>query len=87
MHGGESTEGLIDEAIRHSVTKMSHIHFVANEDYRRRVIQLGEQPDQVFTVGGLGLDNIERLKLLDRTSLEEEMSFKFSKKNRNKTIL
>ena len=81
LHGGESTEGSIDEAIRHSVTKMSHIHFVANEDYRRRVIQLGEQPDQVFTVGGLGLDNIERLKLLGRTSLEEEINFKLSKKN------
>ena len=55
LHGGETTEGAFDEAIRHSITKMSHLHFVAAEDYRNRVIQLGEQPKRVFLVGGLGL--------------------------------
>lgn len=58
LHGGEATEGLIDEAIRHSVTKMAHFHFVAAEPYRRRVIQLGEVPERVFWVGAPGLDNI-----------------------------
>jgi GDP/UDP-N,N'-diacetylbacillosamine 2-epimerase (hydrolysing) len=66
LHGGEATEGLIDEPIRHGITKMSHLHFVAAEEYRRRVIQLGEQPDRVFNFGGLGIDNILRLKLLTR---------------------
>lgn len=75
LHGGEATEGLIDEAIRHSVTKMSHLHFVATDEYRRRVIQLGEQPARVFTVGGLGIDNIRRLKLLDRAALEASLGF------------
>lgn len=75
LHGGEATEGLIDEAIRHSITKMSHLHFVATDEYRRRVIQLGEQPERVFTVGGLGIDNIRRLKLLDRPALEASLGF------------
>lgn len=75
VHGGEATEGLIDEAIRHSVTKMSHLHFVAAEEYRRRVIQLGERPDRVFLVGGLGIDNIKRIPLLNRASLEEALGF------------
>src|SRR5271156_550862 len=57
-HGGETTEGAFDEALRHSITKMSHLHFVAAEAYRRRVIQLGEDPERVFLVGGLGLDNV-----------------------------
>ena len=70
LHGGEATEGLIDEPIRHSVTKMAHLHFVAAEEYKKRVIQLGEQPDRVFNVGGLGIDNILKLRLLDRTKLE-----------------
>lgn len=81
LHGGEATEGLIDEAIRHSITKMSHLHFVAAEQYRQRVIQLGEQPERVFLVGGLGIDNIKRLKLLDRAALEASLDFKLSKKN------
>jgi GDP/UDP-N,N'-diacetylbacillosamine 2-epimerase (hydrolysing) len=58
LHGGEATEGLIDEAIRHAVTKMSHLHFVSAERYRRRVIQLGEDPARVFTVGAFGLDAV-----------------------------
>ena len=81
LHGGESTEGLIDEAIRHSITKMSHLHFVAAEDYKQRVIQLGEQPEHVFLVGGLGIDNIERLQLLEKNTLETDLGFKFDKKN------
>ncbi|MFZ4646221.1 MAG: UDP-N-acetylglucosamine 2-epimerase [Gemmataceae bacterium] len=81
VHGGETTEGAFDEAIRHSITKMSHWHFVAAEEYRKRVIQLGEHPDRVFLVGGLGVDNIKRLKLLDRRVLEETLGFKFGSKN------
>ncbi len=79
--GGEKTEGLIDEPIRHSITKMSHLHFVGAEEYRQRVIQLGEQPDTVFLVGGLGIDNIKRLKLLDRAELEASLGFKLGQKN------
>ena len=81
LHGGEATEGLIDEAIRHSITKMSHLHFVAAEEYRQRVIQLGEQPDQVFLVGGLGADNISRLKLLDREALQQSLGFELGQKS------
>lgn len=81
LHGGETTEGAFDEAIRHSITKMSHLHFVAAEDYRRRVIQLGEQPERVFLVGGLGIDAIQRIKLLDRTALETSLNFKLGRKN------
>ena len=81
LHGGEATEGAFDEAIRHSITKMSHLHFVAAEAYRQRVIQLGEQPDRVFLVGGLGIDNIKRLKLLDRAELELALGFQLGRKN------
>ena len=73
--------GLIDESIRHSITKMAHFHFVAAEDYRRRVIQLGEQPENVFHVGGMGIDNILRLELLNRSQLEEELDFTLQKRN------
>jgi len=81
LHGGETTEGAFDEAMRHSITKMSHLHFVAAEEYRRRVIQLGEQPERVFLVGGLGIDAIKRIKLLDREALEESLGFKFGPRN------
>lgn len=81
LHGGETTEGAFDEALRHSITKMSHLHFVAVEEYRQRVIQLGEQPDRVFLVGGLGIDNIKRLQLLDRAELEASLDFKLGQKN------
>jgi GDP/UDP-N,N'-diacetylbacillosamine 2-epimerase (hydrolysing) len=81
LHGGETTEGAFDEAIRHSITKMSHLHFVAAEDYARRVIQLGESPDRVFLVGGLGIDAIQRIQLLDRAALEKSLAFKLGKKN------
>jgi GDP/UDP-N,N'-diacetylbacillosamine 2-epimerase (hydrolysing) len=81
LHGGESTEGVIDEPIRHSITKMAHLHFVAADEYRHRVIQLGEQPEHVFRVGGLGVDNILRLKLLNRDELEAALDFKLAGRN------
>ena len=81
LHGGEATEGAFDEAIRHSITKMSHLHFVATEEYQQRVIQLGENPELVFHVGGLGIDNIIRLKLLNREELEDSLDFKLGSKN------
>lgn len=81
LHGGETTEGAFDEAIRHSITKMSHLHFVAAEAYRERVIQLGEQPENVFCVGAPGLDNISNLQLLNRKDLEEALDFRFGKRN------
>lgn len=81
LHGGETTEGAFDEAIRHSITKMSHLHFVAAETYRRRVIQLGEHPDRVFLAGGLALDSIKRLPLLDRPALERALGVELGEKN------
>jgi GDP/UDP-N,N'-diacetylbacillosamine 2-epimerase (hydrolysing) len=81
LHGGERTEGAFDEALRHSITKMSHLHFVAAEAYRQRVIQLGEQPERVFLVGGLGVDSINRLKLLERAELEASLNFKLGQKS------
>jgi GDP/UDP-N,N'-diacetylbacillosamine 2-epimerase (hydrolysing) len=81
LHGGETTEGAFDEAIRHSITKMSHLHFVAAPEYARRVIQLGEHPERVFLVGGLGVDVIRQIKLLTREELEESLDFKFGRKN------
>ena len=81
LHGGEATEGLIDEPIRHSITKMSHLHFVAAEEYRKRVIQLGENPERVFLVGGLGIDNIKKLDLLDRSALETALDFELGSRN------
>lgn len=77
IHGGETTEGAVDEAVRHSITKMAHIHFTATEDYRNRVIQLGENPDRVFNFGTPGLDNLINLTLLDRNELEGLLNFKF----------
>ena len=81
LHGGEATEGLIDEPIRHSITKMSHLHFTATDEYRNRVIQLGEQPNRVFNVGGIGIENIKRLKLLSKEEFEKSINFKLNKKN------
>ncbi len=81
LHGGEATEGLIDEPIRHSITKMSHFHFTATNEYRNRVIQLGEQPDRVYNVGGLGVDSINKLKLLNKDNFEKAIGFNLGKKN------
>jgi len=75
IHGGEVTEGAIDESIRHSITKMSHLHFVATEEFRKRVIQLGEQPDRVFVTGAPGIDNIIKMRLLDRNELSNNLNF------------
>lgn len=80
IHGGETTEGAIDEAIRHSITKMSQIHFVSESEYRDRVIQLGENPESVFEVGAVGIDNIVRLKLLSLQDLEKQINFSLGKK-------
>lgn len=79
--GGEVTEGAFDDSIRHSITKMSHFHFTATEEYRKRVIQLGENPQQVFNVGSLGIDNIKRLKLSPKKVLEKELRFRFNRRN------
>lgn len=79
MCGGETTQGAIDEAVRHSITKMSHLHFAATEEYEKRIIQLGEQPDTVFNVGAPGIENIKRMKLLEKEELEEELNICFKK--------
>ena len=81
IHGGETTEGAYDESLRHSITKMSHLHFTSTEIYQNRVIQLGEQPKQVFNVGALGIDNIGRLQLLSRDEFEKSIDFKLNKRN------
>lgn len=81
LHGGETTEGAFDESIRHAITKMAQLHFVAAEPYRRRVIQLGEAPERVFLVGGLGIDAIRRLPLLDRAALEQSLDFRLGARN------
>ncbi|HWQ61627.1 MAG TPA: UDP-N-acetylglucosamine 2-epimerase [Negativicutes bacterium] len=81
IHGGEITEGAFDDAIRHALTKMAHLHFVAAEPYRRRVIQLGEDPARVFNFGAPGLDSIRKLTLLDRTELETALGFTFGPVN------
>ena len=81
IHGGEVTPNLIDEAIRHSISKMAHIHFAATETYERRLIQMGENPSMVFNVGGLGVDNIKNTNLLSKKEIESELDFKFYKKN------
>ena len=81
LHGGETTEGAFDEAIRHSITKMSHLHFTATEEYKKRVVQLGENPTRVFNVGGLGIDNIKKLELMRREDFEDTTDFKLGSKN------
>lgn len=79
IHGGETTEGAVDESFRHSITKMSQIHFPACKAYRQRVIQLGEQPDRVFDVGALGVENIRKISLIDREALEASLGFPLDK--------
>ena len=86
IHGGEVTEGAYDDSIRHSITKMSHLHFVAAQSYKKRVIQLGENPSSVYVVGGLGIDAISNTPLLDKSSLEKNLNFKFGRKNLLVTI-
>jgi GDP/UDP-N,N'-diacetylbacillosamine 2-epimerase (hydrolysing) len=75
LYGGETTEGLIDEAIRHSITKMSYLHFTSTESYRKRVIQMGEDPERVFNVGALGVENVLNIKLMSSKELETNLGF------------
>jgi UDP-hydrolysing UDP-N-acetyl-D-glucosamine 2-epimerase len=77
IHGGEITEGAVDDAIRHSITKMSHLHFTSAEEYRKRVIQMGEDPSRVFNVGAPGVENIRRTQLLTKSELEKTLNFDF----------
>ena len=76
LHGGETTEGAVDEAIRHSITKMSYLHFTSTEAYRQRVIQLGENPERVYNVGALGVENVLNQPLLPKEKLGEELGVK-----------
>lgn len=76
IHGGEITEGAFDDAIRHAVTKMSNLHFTSTEEYRLRVIQMGEHPDRVFNVGSLGVENIKSVKLMKKDELERSLDFR-----------
>ena len=81
LHGGENTEGAIDDVFRHAITKMAHLHFTSTESYRARVIQLGEHPDRVFNVGAPGLESIRRLELLNKEILEHEHKINFGDRN------
>ncbi len=80
LHGGETTEGAYDEFFRHCITKMSYLHFTSTEEYRKRVIQLGEDPDRVFNVGALSVENIKYLKLIPKEILEKKFNIKFTEK-------
>ena len=79
IHGGETTQGAIDEAFRHCITKIAHLHFPCCEEYRNRIIQMGESPEHVYNVGALGVENIRNLKLMERHELEESLGFKLNK--------
>jgi len=81
IHGGEVTEGAFDDAIRHTITKMSSYHFTSTELYRKRVIQMGEHPDRVINVGAVGLENIRKLDLLTKEQIEQELNFKLREQN------
>ena len=80
LHGGEITEGAFDDAIRHAITKMSHLHFTSTEAYRRRVIQLGEQPESVFNVGALGVENVMKTKFMSKDEIEQSLGFQMTDK-------
>lgn len=81
LHGGEITQGATDEAFRHSISKMSYLHFTTCETYRQRVIQLGEDPKRVFNVGSLGVENTLNTTLISKEKLEQDLNIKFLKKN------
>lgn len=83
LYGGEVTEGAYDDAIRHSITKMSQLHFASTEAYRQRIIQMGEQPDRVFYIGAVGVENVKRLPLMNKNEIEKEIDFTID----NNTIL
>lgn len=80
LHGGEITEGAYDDCIRHAITKMSHLHFTSTEEYRNRVIQMGEQPERVFNVGAIGIENIKKIPLMSKKELEESIDFEITDK-------
>ena len=80
LHGGEITEGAFDDAIRHAITKMSHLHFTSTEAYRKRVIQLGEEPERVFNVGALGVENIMKTDFMSKEEIEQSLYFKLTDK-------
>ena len=80
IHGGEITEGAVDEQLRHSITKMSQLHFCSTEAYRQRVIQMGEDPSKVINTGAPGIDNIVNLDLLSKDDLEKQLDWKFTQK-------
>lgn len=80
LHGGEITEGAFDDAIRHAITKMSHLHFTSTEAYRKRVIQLGEQPDRVFNVGALGVENVLKNDFMSKEEIEQSLNFQMTDK-------
>lgn len=79
IHGGETTEGAIDEAIRHAITKFSYLHFASTDIYAKRIIQLGESPERVFSVGALGVENIKNMQLMSKIELEESIGFSLEK--------
>tara|TARA_R110002072_G_scaffold1989_2_gene16435 strand:+ start:155355 stop:156506 length:1152 start_codon:yes stop_codon:yes gene_type:complete len=81
LNGGEATYGLIDEPIRHSITKMSHLHFTATEEFKNRVIQLGEHPKNVYNTGSIGLDNVKDIDYLSKEEVEKTLDFTFKEKN------
>lgn len=78
LYGGEITEGAFDDAFRHCISKMSYLHFTSTEEYRRRVIQLGEHPSRVFNVGAIGAENIKKLEIIDKIKLEKKINLKIS---------
>lgn len=80
LHGGEITEGAFDDAIRHAITKMSHLHFTSTEAYRKRVIQLGEQPERVFNVGALGVENVMKNDFMSKEEIEQSLNFRLNDK-------
>ncbi|MCC8172053.1 MAG: UDP-N-acetylglucosamine 2-epimerase [Parabacteroides sp.] len=77
LYGGEISEGAVDDNIRHSITKMSSLHFTSTEEYRQRVIQLGESPGRVFCVGAIGVENLKRVSLMGKEELETSLDFEF----------
>lgn len=81
FHGGESTKASLDDALRHSITKMSTFHFTSNKVYKRRIIQMGENPKNIFNIGSLGVDNIKRIHLMKKQELERKFNFNFKKNN------
>jgi GDP/UDP-N,N'-diacetylbacillosamine 2-epimerase (hydrolysing) len=81
LHGGELTQGAMDDSIRHAVTKLSHLHFTATQEYAQRVIQMGEEPHRVYNVGALGVENIKNISLMSKEELENSLHFQFQKQN------